>query len=145
MKPILMLFLAAVGTNFSGTWEFSPAKSKNVGMMSEMKITATVRQGAGELVITNASVLNGEKQTFETRLDLSGKTVVNETPMGARAETVTKWDGKRLVTTWTSAGSVAGTQTVRTETRSLSDDGKTLSVESSRAKAAPMVMIYERK
>jgi hypothetical protein len=65
--------------------------------------------------------------------------------MEATAETVTKWDGNKLVTTWTSAGSIAGTNSVRTETRSLSADGRTMTVESSRAKGPAMVMVYERK
>jgi hypothetical protein len=65
--------------------------------------------------------------------------------MEATAETITKWDGNKLVTTWTSPGSVAGTKSVRIETRSLSDDGRTMIVESKRGSAPPLVMVYERK
>ena len=78
------------------------------------------------------STFNGRQQTSTTRFDLAGKPVPNENPMEATAETVTKWDGDSLVTTWTSPGSIAGTTSVRTETRSLSPDGRTLTVESSR-------------
>jgi hypothetical protein len=50
-----------------------------------------------------------------------------------------------MVTTWTSPGSVAGTKTVRTETRSLSDDGRTMTVESRRGQSPAIVMVYDRK
>ncbi len=139
--------LAAAGNapDFSGTWTFSPAKSKNVGMMSQMKLTATIRQTATELITTSVSDMNGDQQTTETRFDLTGKPVVNETPMGAKADTVSTWQGDKLVTTWTSEGSVAGTKSVRTETRSLSNDGRTMVVESTRAQRPSIVMVYERK
>src|SRR5713226_10284508 len=118
--------------SFSGKWEFNPSLSKNVGMMAEMKLTATVKQARDEMMITNLSTFNGQTQTTELRFDLTGKAAPNKDPMQVSAETVTKRDGNRLVTTWTSPGSVAGTKSVRTETRSLSDDGRTLTVESRR-------------
>jgi hypothetical protein len=50
-----------------------------------------------------------------------------------------------LVTSWESEGAVAGTKVVRTETRYLSDDGKTLFLESARAGKEPMVIVFDRK
>jgi len=135
--------IAADRPDFSGTWELVPAKSKNIGMMASMKLSSIVKQGPGEIVITNQN--GGQQNGPQTRFDLSGSPVANETPMGDKAETVTKWDGEKLVTTWSSAGSVAGTQTVRTETRWLSSDKRTMTVESARGKNPPMVMVYERK
>jgi hypothetical protein len=149
--PLLIAVASALaltllaGQDFSGKWEFNPSKSQNVGMMADMKLTATVKQTAQEMTIVNASTFNGQQQTSETRLDLTGKPVSNQNPMEATAETVTRWDGNKLVTTWTSPGSIAGTKSVRTETRSLSGDGKTMTVESSRAKGPTMVMVYDRK
>jgi hypothetical protein len=131
--------------DFSGKWEFNPAKSQNIGMMAEMKLIATVKQTAQELVVTNVTTFNGREQSSETRLDLTGKPVRNKNPMEAMAETVTKWDGKLMVTTWTSPGSVAGTASIRTETRSLSADGHTMTIESRRGKQPAMVMVYDRK
>ncbi len=136
---------ALPNTDFSGTWEFSPTKSKNVGMMTQMKSTATIQQTSSELRVSNVSVFNGEESKVENRFDLTGKSADNETPMGATEQTVSRWDGARLITTWTGKGSVAGTTTTRTETRSLSADGKTMTVESSRRNGPPMVMVYERK
>ena len=131
--------------NFSGKWELNTSKSKNIGMMAQLKLTATVKQTRDELVVTNVSNFNGQEQTNELRFDLSGKSVPNKNPMEGTAETVSKWDGNHLVTTWTSEGSVAGTKSVRIETRSLSDDDRMLTVESRRGQAPAMVMVYERK
>ncbi len=153
MNRTILLILAVTAaaspvlaqTDFSGPWEFNPSKSRNIGMMAQMKLVTTVKQTKRELVITDASTFNGRQQTSTTRFDLAGKPVPNKNPMEATAETVTKWDGDKLVTTWTSPGSIAGTTSVRTETRSLSPDGRTLTVESSRAKGPAMVMVYDRK
>jgi hypothetical protein len=136
---------AWVQPNFSGKWLFNASKSQNIGMMSEMKLTASVKQTSDWLVISNASAFNGREQTNETRLDLTGKPIKNKNPMEAEADTVTKWDGNKLVTTWTSPGSVAGSTSVRTETRFLSADGKMMTVESSRGKRPSMVMVYDRQ
>jgi hypothetical protein len=148
-RTSMLLLLAALPVlaqqDFSGPWEFNPAKSRNIGMMAQMKLVSTVKQTKRELIITDVSTFNGREQTSETRFDLNGKPVPNKNPMEATAETVTKWDGNKLVTTWTSAGSIAGTNSVRTETRSLSADGRTMTVESSRGKGPAMVMVYERK
>ncbi len=131
--------------SFAGKWVFNAAKSQNIGMMSEMKLVASVKQTSDTLLITNTSVFNGQGQTSETRLDLNGKPVKNKNPMEAEADTVTKWDGNKLVTTWTSPGSVAGSTSVRTEIRFLSADGKVMTVESSRGKRPSMVMVYDRE
>jgi hypothetical protein len=143
-----ILFTALPGLaqeDFSGKWEFNAEKSQNIGMMAEMKLTATLKQTSQELVVTNATKFNGREQSSEMRFDLTGKPVPNKNPMEAMAETVSKWDGKILVTKWTSPGSIAGSTSVRTETRSLSADGRTLTVESKRGKQPAMVMVYDRK
>jgi hypothetical protein len=133
-------------TKFDGKWEFNPSLSKNIGMMAQMKLQSTVKQTENEMMITSVSSFGGSgEQTSELRFDLTGKPVPNKAPMEAPAETVTKWDGSRLVTTWTSDGSVAGTKSVRTETRFLSDDGRTMTVESKRGNAPAIVMVYERR
>jgi hypothetical protein len=142
---VSLSFALRAETSLAGKWEFSPTKSKNAGMMTQMKITATIKQTRDELVVETASIFNGQAQSSEIRLDLAGKIVVNETPMGGKADTVTHWDGDRLVTVWTSPGAVAGTKTVRTETRWLSSDGRVLSVESVRGEAPAMLMVYDKK
>jgi hypothetical protein len=65
--------------------------------------------------------------------------------MGDRNETVAKWIDGKLVSTWTRDGAVAGTKSVMTETRSLSADGKTMSVESARGANPPLVMVFDKR
>src|SRR5215831_6457993 len=81
--------------------------------------------------------------------DFSGtwefNTARNESPMAGPSETVSKWDGDKLVTTWTSQSAVAGGKTVRTETRSLSSDGNTMTIESVRGSNPPVVMVFDKK
>lgn len=131
--------------NFSGTWVFNAAKSTNIGMMSAAELVSTVTQTDRALVVRDDGAMNGASQTRETHYDLTGASVANEGPMGDPAHTTTKWVGQTLVTSWVSEGAVAGTTTVRTETRSLSPDGKTMYLKSSRGDGAPMVIVFDRK
>jgi len=131
--------------NFSGKWVLNTAKGKNLGMMAALEDTLTISQTPAELVIQDSSSFQGRQNTRELRYDLTGKTTTNEGPMGERNETVAKWMDGKLVTTWTRDGAVAGTKSLMTETRSLSTDGKTMSVESARGATPPLVMVYERR
>jgi hypothetical protein len=135
----------AAPANFSGRWIFSPARSANVGMMASLELHATVEQSPAALSVHEDSSFQGQKGTRDLRYDLGGKPVPNPSPMGDPSETVSRWDGSRLVTTWTSQGAVAGTKVVRTETRTLSADGRTMTLESVRGSAAPMVMVFARE
>jgi hypothetical protein len=137
--------VAANPPDFSGTWIFNGGKSKNVGMMASAEYTSTITQTAKVLSVTDATVFNGQKQTHETRYDLTGASVSNDSPMGEKSQTSSHWSGNKLVTTWESEGAAAGTKVVRTETRYLSDDGKTLFLESARAGREPMVIVFDRK
>lgn len=132
-------------TDLSGKWALNASKSKNIGMMAQMKLVATISQTPQQLVISNATTFNGQESLSEIRLDLTGKPVPNKNPMEAEAETVSKWQGQVLVTTWTSPGSIAGTKSVRTEKRSLSPDGRTLTVESSRGNSPALLMVYDKQ
>jgi YD repeat-containing protein len=152
VRRIALLFLAVVFTavaanppDFSGTWVFNAGKSKNIGMMASAEYTSTITQTAKVLSVTDTTVFNGQKQTHETRYDLSGAIISNDSPMGEKSETSSHWAGNKLVTTWESEGAVAGTRVVRTETRYLSDDGKILFLESARAGKEPMVIVFDRK
>jgi hypothetical protein len=153
MKSLKLLFCIAAmtaspmlaQTDLSGKWELNTSKSKNIGMMSQMKLIATIQQTPDQLVISSATKFNGQASTSEIRLDLTGKPVLNKNPMEAEAETVSVWQSKVLVTTWTSPGSIAGTKSVRTEKRMLSSYRRVLTVESSRGTSPPIVMVYERQ
>jgi hypothetical protein len=105
----------SAATDFSGTWSLNVSKSKNIGMMSSMQITLTIKQTANELVISEISKFNGQEQKRELHYDLGGKPSPNNGPMGDPNDTLTKSVGQTLETTWTQEGPVAGTKTVRTK------------------------------
>jgi hypothetical protein len=148
----LALCLMATGAfaqkhgDFSGAWQFNPEKSKNVGMMSQMKMTQTIEQSDSSLDVTTHGTFQGRVEDSKTHYDLTGKAAANESPMGGPSETISKWDGGTLVTTWTSESAVAGgPKVVRIETRSLSPDGKTMTVESVRGSNPAVVMVLDKK
>jgi hypothetical protein len=133
-------------TDFSGSWQFSAQKSKNIGMMAQMMMEQTVQQSISALEITTHTKFQGRVEDSKTHLDLTGKPTTNESPMGGSSETVSRWDGAKLVSVWTSESAVAGgPKVVRTETRSLSADGKTMTVESVRGSNPAVVMVFEKK
>lgn len=136
---------AANTPDFSGKWVFNAAKSKNIGMMAGAEYTSTIKQTDKLLTVEDDTVFNGQKQSHETRYDLSGATVPNDSPMGEKARTTSKWEGNKLVTSWETDGAIAGTKVVRTEARYLSEDGKTLFLESARVGKEPMVIVFDRK
>lgn len=131
--------------DFSGVWEFIPAKGENLGMMAAVKETVTISQTEAELSIAFTDVFGGNTTTREVTYDLGGDPVTNFAAMGEKSETVAVWVGKELVVTWTSEGAIAGTTVVRTERRSLSNDGLTMTVSSARDGKPPMVMVYEKQ
>lgn len=136
---------AAKHNDFSGSWQFNADKSKNVGMMAQMKMTYTVAQTASALDITAHTTFQGRDEDRKTHYDLAGGPSTNESQMGGPAETISKWSGGNLVTTWTSESAVAGgSKVVRTETWSLSSGGKTLTIESARGTNPVLVMVFDR-
>jgi len=137
--------LAAKRPEFSGIWTFNPDKSQNIGMMSQMKMTQTIAQSSTSLDVTSDTTFQGSDQQMRTHYDLTGKPATNDSPMEGTSETVSKWNGEEIVTTWTSQGAVENTKTVRTETRSLSPDGKTMRVESVRGANPAVVIVFDKK
>jgi hypothetical protein len=135
---------ASAPANFSGNWTFSPAQSKNIGMMGQAKVQTTVTQSKARLVVDDDSVFNGQADNQHTTYDLTGKLVTNTSMMAGQATTRSHWEGTRLITEWESAGAIAGTTTTRIETRYLSPDGMTMYVESMRPGKDPMVMVFTK-
>ena len=137
--------LAYGATNFAGTWTFDPGRSKNIGVMAQMEMTTVIEQTTTELIQKVEATMMGQNVKQELHFDLSGKPMTNDTPMSEKSQTVTKWDGGKLVTTWTTPGAVAGSSSVSVETRYLTEDGKVMIVESSRSSKPPVVMAYVKK
>jgi len=135
-------YAASAPANFSGTWTFNPAQSKNVGMMAQGKIQTVITQSKLQLVVDDNSVFNGQKDTQHSVYDLTGKPVSNTSMMAGQATTRSHWEATHLVTEWESAGAIAGTLTKRTEKRYLSADGNTMFVESARAGKDVILMVF---
>lgn len=148
---ISLLFLTAVVVaathpDFSGSWQLNADKSKNLGMMSQMNMSLLVLQSTSALDVTTHTVFQGQGSDNKTHYDLTGKTVQNELPMSGVNETVSKWDGDKLLTTWTGDSPMSeGAKVVRIETRTLSPDKKTMTVESVRGASPAIVMVFDRK
>lgn len=150
-----MALLAAMGMaaaavaqsppDFSGTWLLNNSKGKNLGMVAAVKEKVVISQTADKLTANFESTFMMNTTKRSVTYDLKGGPVPNEGAMGDKAETVAKWDGGKLVVTWTSEGAVAGTKVVKTETRSLSADGKVMTVVNQRPNKEPMEMVYERQ
>lgn len=137
--------MAQSAPDFSGTWVLNNTKGKNLGMVAAVQETVVSTQTADKLTLDIAATFQGNTTTRQVNYDLKGAPVPNEGAMGDRAETVASWDGSKLVVTWTTEGAIAGTKTVKTETRSLSADGKTMTVVNQRGSNEPMELVYEKK
>ena len=151
----MLLMVAALGLgaialagdtpDFAGTWELNPKKGENLGMVAAVKETLVISQTADQLVIDYTDVFQGKTTTRQVSYDLAGAAVVNFAAMGDRSETVSTWDGDKLVTRWTSEGAIAGTEVVRTETRSVAADGTSMTVATVRGDNPAMVLVYEKQ
>jgi hypothetical protein len=137
---------AAKRPDFAGSWEFNAAKGKNIGMMTQVKMTQTIQQTDAAMEVLSHSTFQGSDQDLRTHYDLTGKPIANESPMAGPSETISKWDGDKLVTNWTSQSAVAGGEkVVRIETRSVSADGNTMTIESVRGSNPPVVIVFDKK
>lgn len=149
----LSLFLAAIiasplalaAPDFSGTWQLDNDKGKNLGMVKAVTESVVIGQTPDKLTADFTSTFMLQTTKRQVVYDLTGKPVPNESAMGEKAETVAKWDGDKLVVTWTSEGAIAGSKVVKTESRTLSADGKTMTVVTERPNKEPMEMVYEKK
>jgi len=147
VPTICFLTIAAIAANhpdFSGSWQLNTSKSKNIGMMANMNMTQNIKQSDLALDVTTHTTFQGNDQDSKTHYDLSGNGVENEAPMEGPSQTVSKWRNDQLVTTWTSQSAVAGKKVVREETRSLSADGKTMTIESARGSNPAVVLVFDK-
>lgn len=141
------LSVAAVAGNadFSGTWKLNTDKGENLGMVKAVTETVTIRQTPAEIVMEFTSKFMLQTTKRQVRYDLAGAPVPNEGAMGDKATTTAAWADGKLVVTWAAEGAIPGTQNIKTETRSLSADGKTMTVTNERKGKPAMVMVYDRQ
>jgi len=116
----------------------------NVGMMKAVKETIVATQFDEQIVFAMTDTFGGMTTERTVTYDLNGKTMQNKAAMGAASETVTSWDGEKLVTIWTSEGAIFGTKKERTETRWLSEAGNELSVSMVRGDNPAIVFVFDK-
>lgn len=136
---------AQAATDLSGTWILNGEKGENLGMMAALDETLVIEQTAEQLTLAFTDVFGGNTTTRQVKYDLTGTTVDNVAPMGDAGKTRSTWVGDKLVTTWTTASAIPGTEIVRTETHALIDDGAMLTVTTERANRPNIVMVYEKQ
>jgi hypothetical protein len=120
--------------NFSGSWSLNEGKSElgNFGRFAARKIKAEQKDDAITIAKTAPS-FNGDDVTTTETLTFDGKTSESTVFGTSKKKSTVKWsdDGKALTITYTIAFERNG-QTFDvngTETWTLADDGKALSVE----------------
>jgi hypothetical protein len=131
--------------DFSGTWVLNTDKGQNLGMVKAVSETVVITQTPAKFTADISSTFMLKTTKRQVNYDLAGKSIPNEGAMGDKADTVAKWDGGKLVVSWTSEGAVAGSTVVKMETRTLSADGKTMSVVNQRPGKEAMELVYEKK
>jgi hypothetical protein len=136
---------AATPPDFTGSWQLNAAKSTNLGPMASMGYSSVITQTPDVMTVRSTTTMMGQTQTQETRYALHGEPTANANYMGDAAQTVSRWDEGRVVTTWISPGAVAGTTTVRTEIRALSVDGKVMTLEMKSNDKPSRIFVFERK
>jgi hypothetical protein len=120
-------------------------KGENLGMVAAIQETLVIVQTQDQLKVDFTDVFQGNTTTRQVTYDLSGDPAENFAAMGDRSETVSMWTDGVLLTTWTSEGAIAGTKVMRTETRTLSEDGKIMTVSTARGDRPAMVLVYEKQ
>ena len=144
VATLLLLFVAVAlaqdtKPNFAGEWALDREKSemgeprpggsgggrgRGMGMgMGSFSIT----HDGDALVVKRKFEFQGEERTFESRHTTDGKENVNEGFRGSSVKSKTHWEGAKLVTE-SVMETPNGTRETK-EVRSLSADGRTMTVE----------------
>lgn len=119
--------------DFRGTWILNTDRGANLGMMKAVKETIVASQTADRAIFEMTDVFAGMTTNRTVDYDLNGATVPNQAAMGAASETTTNWEGNKLVTIWAAEGAIEGTTSKRTETRCVTDGGRTLNITMTKA------------
>ena len=144
LAPLMLLLCAVVALgqdakpNFSGDWTLDREKSemgeprpgggggggrgRGMGMGS-----FSITHDGDALVVKRKVEFQGEERTFESRHTTDGKENVNEGFRGSSVKSKTHWEAAKLVTE-SVMETPNGTRETK-EVRSLSADGKTMTVE----------------
>lgn len=145
---LLLVFLSGLlhaEADFSGNWVLNSGKGENLGMVAAVDQTLVVTQTGTQLKLDYTNIFQGAKSKRVVTLDLTGAEVDNPAAMGDPSKTVSKWDGRNLVTTWSTEGAIPGTSVTRIETISLVDDGDSMSITTKRENRPTMILVYDKQ
>jgi hypothetical protein len=134
---ITTLAFAQGKPDFSGTWTLDPAKSdlgqmRPAGKQAPMRtVTLVIKQTGDTLTIQRSMGKNQEVASYK----LDGSESINKLPSGNEARTIMKWSGATLVAKTTAkinSPEGGGMDTEMTDVRSLSSDGKVMTLSVTR-------------
>jgi hypothetical protein len=119
--------LAAAAPNFSGDWKLDPTRSQYGQFPAPAAMTRKVQHKDPSLAMSTTQKGPQGEVTTELKYSTDGKPVVNKLTSGD-AQGSAHWEGERLVIE--SSREVQGGQATQKETWTLSDGGKTLTIQS---------------
>ena len=131
--------------NFSGTWKLNSAKSDFGQMTGPEKMERTVTHEDPSLKYSTVQTGPQGEVTSQMAYTTDGKPATNQTPMGEVTGAAT-WDGDVL--NIENKREFQGIQITQTERWSLSEDGKTLTIDSRVAMPrghVEMKMVFEKQ
>ncbi len=138
--------LAQARPDFSGTWALDTAKSAVGGTAgasaAARPVVLVITQTATTMTVERRA---GDKPDVAT-VKLDGTVSVNKTPSGADVKSTAKWVGATLVTHVSMT--VGDMTTESTDVRSLSADGKVMTIDSTQLMAGRQIkrmLIYNKQ
>lgn len=146
--------LAQTKPNFSGTWEMDPAKSqqRRQSQMEHLLIVVVHQEPKLNVRVTEKHAPPTGERNYELQLTTDGSEISSSMGEGTVPQSSrTGWQGAELVTKWNQAnestpisGQQRGRALPKTETWTLAEDGKTLTITGSaqRGDAQPSTWKY---
>jgi len=117
---------AADKPNFSGEWTLNAAKSDFGPMPAPDKMVRKIDHKDPELTITTSTASQAGERTNSSVYKTNGTESVNKSGQG-ESRSIVKWDGVNL--TFNTKREIQGMSIEQNERWTLSEDGKTLSVD----------------
>jgi hypothetical protein len=124
---LLCAAMAQAKPNFSGDWKMNPAKSDFGQMPAPTSMVQKITHNDPDLKVVTTSVSERGEFTNNLAYTTDGKECTNKGRMGETKSTL-KWDGDTLVIE--SKADFQGNAVTITNKWTLSEDGKTLTVNS---------------
>lgn len=121
-----LLTPAAGKPDFSGDWTLNAAKSDFGPMPAPEKMVRKIEHKDPDLKITTTTATPNGERTNESAYKTDGSESVNKSGQG-EAKSVVKWEGSNL--TFATKREIQGMTIEQNEKWTLSEDGKTLTVE----------------